>query len=451
MNYEAPMDTGDMLQTPRVDIQQSPILMSALQTPSLDIRGTPDGCDDTQGHDEHPSPAGKGASSRILVELAGRVRQQESIELARAQAEGGAQDERADAAQHGQEQGQAAREEETEEGRGDHRYAASQAAPACAAAAAAVEQGQQGDGQEVPIQADSSGQGMQHHGPSNPTWVNQGEAEGVAGWPQFGQGQPRMQQQHMIRQEFPTPGQLGENQASDIRLSDLTTRNIVKVAAEAAEEAIAGKLYDLNLEIGPPKEVCHPLIAYRKPVEWKIFVAHVQPTEILKVQGALAGLCRIPSTAIQFLGIRNQAEVYERLPRKIGGQNLVKNHLPEWVTAEYKISANLDWRMIQEMPQFQRCTSFMEFHALISAVEKMLKMKWQIEALRCYEGNRAEGVRLDYRTFRNNHPGVVYVGFPNQVERNMNYICGWHPHCGIDWSTQRREYEHFTMPAIYKD
>ena len=256
--------------------------------------------------------------------------------------------------------------------------------------------------------------------------------------------------QQQLRPHYPTPYQLGLHQLHCVSLSDLTTRDVARISAEAAEAVIAGKMRNLELGCGPPQDASHPLIAYRKPLEWKVFVSHVAPEEILKAGASVAGVCHLPSSRVQFVRIRHQGEICERLPRVVNPHNMFKNVLPETVTAEYNIKVGVDWPLLNNLPQFRNCRSYAEFHAIASAVEHMLKTKFQIEYLRCYGGN-GQGIRLDYRRFKNEHPGVIYLGWPHRGDPDANLIAGWNPYCGLDYGTERLESEYHTLPDIYKD
>ena len=266
--------------------------------------------------------------------------------------------------------------------------------------------------------------------------------------------------QRNLHPNFPTPLQLGIHQLNCVKLSDLTTRDIAKIAAEAAETVIQGNMKNLNIGMGPPRDANHPLIATRRFLEWRVFLSHVQPAEVLKAGAALAALCRLPAQRAQFIRIRHHGEISERLPRVINpanfltslpptGDTSVTYPPPEVVTAEYKLVAGIEWKLLHDLPQFRNCRTYTEFHAVTSAVENAMKAKFQIEYLRCYGGGGV-GIRVDYRTFKNKHPGVVYIGYPVINDPDANLIAGYHPLSGIDYSTERLESEFYLMPGVYK-
>ena len=258
---------------------------------------------------------------------------------------------------------------------------------------------------------------------------------------------PRRQQH---RPSIPTPGELGVHQLHCVSLSDLTTQDVGRIAAEAAERVLEGKMHNLELGMGPPRDASHPLIAFRKPLEFRIFLANVHPEEILKAGASVAALCRLQASKVQFLRIRHPGAICERLPRAVIAVNMIKNVMPEEVTAEYKLTAGVEWRLLSDLPQFRHCRTFNEFHAVTCAVEHMLKCKFQIQYLKSYGGGQ-QGIRLDYRRFRNEHPAVVYIGFPHRGDPDANLICGWNPYCGLDYGTERLESDYPTLPEIFKD
>ena len=258
-----------------------------------------------------------------------------------------------------------------------------------------------------------------------------------------------VREERVGKPHFPTPFQIGDRLIYNVTLDCLTTRDIAKIAAEVAVSVCDGKMENLQINMGPPRDVNNPMLKKRKPIEMRVFLAHVRPTEVLKAGAGLGGICRLPSQRVQFLRIRHNGEITERLPRVANPLNFHNNETPEWCTAEYKLTAGIDWRLLQDLPQFRNSRTYAEFDAVTSAVEHMLKCKFQIEYLKCYGGGGL-GIRLDYRSFRNEKAGVVYLGYPERNDPGANPIAGWHPLTGIDYSTERLESEYHTMPIAYK-
>ena len=248
--------------------------------------------------------------------------------------------------------------------------------------------------------------------------------------------------------QLQTPYELGLNQLSNISVADLSIGDLVKTAAQAAHRAIQGNMVNMRVAIGAPSDRTHALITTRKAVELRICVAHVGPHEIIKCGAATAGLCRLPATAVQFVGIRENAAVTEVLPRNINFRSFGGEEIPHEFTAEYKLSFKLDWSLLEVLPQYRNATTFQEFHVLATAVEACIKQDLQIRRLRCYGGRW--GPRLDYDTYRNNRAGVVYGGFPHRGQEHLNTIIGFHPHLGLDYSSERSEAAYDSLPRLFK-
>ena len=129
--------------------------------------------------------------------------------------------------------------------------------------------------------------------------------------------------------------------------------------------------------------------------------------------------------------------------------------LPTIITAEYKVRFQPNFSLLTSIDHYREAKTHREYNAIVSAVEAMLMSKMKMERLGTYARER-DRVRIDYRSFRHENPGIVYV---NRPRRNKNFeedpednplVVAFSELGGIDWSTKCKRSEQRSIPDIYK-
>ena len=248
-------------------------------------------------------------------------------------------------------------------------------------------------------------------------------------------------------------------EGGEISIKDLSLNQVCQVAADTAKEVITGTDTTLHVKIGPPTNMGDPLLRTRRRVNFTVYLHHIGASEVELMRGAaaIAALCRLPLHQVAYVQSRHNKEAHGTiLPVPIQITNQLAANPPQVVTGEYIVSGIPNWAMLIQLHAYQYCTTWIQWHAVVTAVERLTKLKMQLERLGAVS-QAEESCRVDYRAIESQRRGMLYTEIPR---RNATFqddpthdprMVGWNPIVGLAWHTERRRSESHTMPVLFQN
>ena len=312
---------------------------------------------------------------------------------------------------------------------------AEQGEPAAAVENGAVAEGENGQGranESQPLEAQASAEESQQQWQPNyavQPYYDYNGYQAMAVWPmqavppqQVGEGAHPRNEALLPVQEQP------------VHQAVLEVVDIIRVAAQAARAELENAPAQLEVNIGPPRDLLHPLFQTRRPNQFRVCLSNIDIYEVMKGSASIAGLGRLALDQVQYVQSRANSGLGERLGRVITGRQFAMGPLPNVVTAEYQVNLATDWKLIQSLNQFARLTTWSEFNTIVVGIEAAKRSMMQAECLGFFDPSQHKTVRLDYQDVRHEKMGLLYTRRPTRGDETDDpTVVPWHSVTGIDW------------------
>ena len=248
----------------------------------------------------------------------------------------------------------------------------------------------------------------------------------------------------------PTP----EDDPEELTIKNLNINQIVKIAADTARKTVEGMTKTLTVAIGPPTALGDNLLKTRRRLVFSVYLYHIgsSESELWRGGASIAAMARVPCHNVVYVDQRLNRPVGLKLPPTFQP----RPDMPETVVAEYQLTMIPNWSTLIQLHSYQFCQTWLQWNAVVSAVERSAKLELMIKRLGTVQGLE-ESCHLDYRWIKSEHRHMLYTECPKRdqyFQDDMTHdarMVGWMHQKGIAWNTEMpRSLTQANMPLMYR-